>query len=262
MENEKNLNEHNLKETTEPIKTTNKAEEYKNPNLRYYELGKEVPAEAKREIQGGKLKGFTDINPMWRIKKLTEMFGPCGIGWKAPIVDKWTEPGAKGEIIANIKINLIYFDKDSKKWAEPIEGCGGSMLVSTEKGALTSNDEAYKMAYTDALSVACKMLGIGADVYFDKDRTKYDVEPDGTTPKQKSTTTAQKDKTNKSKYQTVKDLINGTSITFNDVEDWLEKKAGTNRVNNVDDKVFEAMIKAIKAKIEKERKDDQTPWDE
>ena len=29
------------------------------------------------------------------------------------------------------------------------------------------------MATTDAISVACKSLGMGADVYWDKDRTKY-----------------------------------------------------------------------------------------
>ena len=50
-------------------------------NLFFYEKGREVPANAKREIDGGRLKGKTDINPMWRIKKLTELFGPCGIGW-------------------------------------------------------------------------------------------------------------------------------------------------------------------------------------
>jgi hypothetical protein len=30
------------------------------------------------------------------------------------------------------------------------------------------------MALTDAISVACKALGMGADVYFEKDRTKYE----------------------------------------------------------------------------------------
>ena len=29
------------------------------------------------------------------------------------------------------------------------------------------------MAITDALGVACKLLGFGADVYWDNDRTKY-----------------------------------------------------------------------------------------
>ena len=51
-------------------------------NLKYYNMGREVPQEAKKNIGGGRLKGMTDINPMWRIKKLTEMFGVCGIGWK------------------------------------------------------------------------------------------------------------------------------------------------------------------------------------
>ena len=45
-------------------------------NLELYNKGRAVPEEAKKTIQAGKLKGFTDINPMWRIKTLTEMFGP------------------------------------------------------------------------------------------------------------------------------------------------------------------------------------------
>lgn len=36
------------------------------------------------------------------------------------------------------------------------------------------SDECYKMATTDALSVACKNLGIGADIYWKESKTKYD----------------------------------------------------------------------------------------
>lgn len=43
------------------------------------------------------------------------------------------------------------------------------------------DDDAYKKAYTDAISVAAKALGIGADVYFEKDVTKYDSQPVGQT---------------------------------------------------------------------------------
>ena len=35
------------------------------------------------------------------------------------------------------------------------------------------DDDAYKKAYTDAISVAAKALGVGADVYFEKDKGKY-----------------------------------------------------------------------------------------
>ena len=52
-----------------------------NDNLALYNALRVVPQTAQKEIQAGKLKGFTDINPMWRIKKLTELFGPCGFGW-------------------------------------------------------------------------------------------------------------------------------------------------------------------------------------
>ena len=67
----------------------------------------------------------------------------------------------------------------------------------------------------------------------------------------------------KTKYQIVKDLINGTSVTFADVEKWAESKAGTKQVNSIPDELFNEMIKAISAKIEKDKKgDNQTPWDE
>ena len=58
-------------------------------NLKIYEAARKVPNEALKPIQAGRLKGKSDINPMWRIKKLTEIFGPCGIGWKYTIVKQW-----------------------------------------------------------------------------------------------------------------------------------------------------------------------------
>lgn len=142
-------------------------------NLKIYEQVRSVPAEAKKNIGGGRLKGMTDINPMWRIKKLTEVFGVCGIGWKYEIVEKWIETSmAKDEITANVIINLYIRDEEGK-WSDPIPGIGGSKLVASEEKGLYVNDECYKMALTDAISVACKSLGMGADVYWDKDTTKY-----------------------------------------------------------------------------------------
>lgn len=47
------------------------------------------------------------------------------------------------------------------------------MFVSEEKSGLHVSDECYKMALTDAISVACKALGMGADIYWEKDGSKY-----------------------------------------------------------------------------------------
>ena len=149
-------------------------------NLRFYEMGRHVPQEAKKEILGGKLKGFTDVNPMFRIKKLTEMFGMCGVGWYTETTKQWTEQSGN-EVKCFCNINL-YVCTDGE-WSRPIEGTGGSSFVSATKNGLEVSDECYKMAYTDALSVACKSLGIAADVYWEKDRTKYTVDTEDAEPK-------------------------------------------------------------------------------
>lgn len=143
-------------------------------NLELYNRVRAVPDEAKKKIGGGRLSGMTDINPMWRLKKLTEEFGACGFGWYAEITKQWMEAGANSEIVAFCNINL--FVKHGDEWSKPIQGTGGSMFVAKEKNGCFTSDESLKMAYTDAISVACKALGFGADVYFEKDRSKYDTE--------------------------------------------------------------------------------------
>ena len=55
-------------------------------NLDIYNKLRNVPETAKKPIQAGRLRGKTDINPLWRLKLLTEVFGPCGIGWMYEIV--------------------------------------------------------------------------------------------------------------------------------------------------------------------------------
>ena len=65
-------------------------------NMKIYEAVRKVPDSAKKNIRGGRLKGMTDINPMWRIKALTEQFGPCGIGWKLEVSRTWQDLGADG----------------------------------------------------------------------------------------------------------------------------------------------------------------------
>lgn len=144
----------------------------KMENLTIYNKFRIVPKEAQKEITGGRLKGFTDINPMWRIKMLTDQFGMCGIGWKYEIISQELKEGANKEVAAFVTINL--FVKDDGKWSDAIPGLGGSSFVTNEKNGLYTSDECFKMAFTDALSIACKSLGMGADIYFQKDRTKYD----------------------------------------------------------------------------------------
>jgi len=140
-------------------------DELKKSNLAVWESLSRPPKEALKPIAAGRLKGKTDINPQWRYKAMTEAFGPCGVGWKYEIERLWTEPGTDGQVFAFAKVNLYTMVKEKDFWSDAIPGIGGSMLIEKESKGLHSSDEAFKMAVTDALSVAMKMLGVAAEIY-------------------------------------------------------------------------------------------------
>jgi hypothetical protein len=132
------------------------------------------PENALKKINAGRLSGKTDINPQWRLKVMTENYGECGIGWKYEIIKLWTEPGSDNQVIAFAEIKLYTFSAEFNDWSNPIPGIGGSMMLVQETKGLHTNDECYKMAVTDALSVAMKSLGVAADIYMGLwDGSKY-----------------------------------------------------------------------------------------
>jgi hypothetical protein len=127
---------------------------------------KQPPKSALKQIKGGRLKGMTDVNPQWRYQAMTETFGPCGEGWKYEIIKLWlANTTVEDQVCAFAEIALSTWSNERNGWNDPIPGIGGSMLVAKEKNGPYVSDEAYKMAVTDALSVAMKMLGMAADVY-------------------------------------------------------------------------------------------------
>lgn len=151
-------------------------------NLRFYVPGATVPAEAQKQFNNGRFKG-TDINRMWRIKTLTEMFGPCGIGWTFEIVDiQEYKHDSSDNIVLFGKGILKYRDPKTGEWSEPIIGYGGNFKFSYGK----VNDEAYKMLETDCFGTACSKLGIGASVYWSTDRSKYDMPAEDPRPEIKT----------------------------------------------------------------------------
>lgn len=139
-----------------------------------YNAVKTVPQSALKIIDFGKLKGKYDISPQWRWEILTEVYGMCGVGWYFDIVD--TEQvlvEATGETMLYVKVNL--YIKDGDEWSKPIPGYGGDFLIYKDKNGYHGNDEAFKMAVTDALGTAAKMIGVGADVYRGLQDTKINA---------------------------------------------------------------------------------------
>ncbi|KKM68128.1 hypothetical protein LCGC14_1463930, partial [marine sediment metagenome] len=141
-------------------------------NLTTWNKLRTPPSEALKEIRGGRLSGYTDISPMWRFQIMTETFGPCGIGWVYEVLRMWTDGQDKDsissapEICVFCDIRLKY--KVGDDWSEWVPGTGGSKLAAQERNGMHISDECYKMSLTDALSVAMKAIGVGADVYMGK----------------------------------------------------------------------------------------------
>ena len=122
-----------------------------------------VPVNRLKTIQFGALKGKSDINPQWRIKAMTEVYGLCGIGWYHECKDRWSEKCDNGEVLAFCEVSV--YVKDGESWSRPITGIGGNKTVSKNKNGLVPNDEGWKMAYTDALGTALKSIGVASEIY-------------------------------------------------------------------------------------------------
>ena len=150
-------------------------------NLEIWNKFNKPPLTALKKISGGRMNNKTDINPVWRMQVMTETFGPCGVGWRYTIDKLWLEPGTEEQVCAFALVTV--FVKQGGGWSEPIPGIGGSMLVEKTKSGPYTSDEAYKMAVTDALSVAFKSLGVAAEIYLGNfDGSKYLNQPKEESP--------------------------------------------------------------------------------
>ncbi len=163
-----------------PEETQEENVESIHQRMKFFGLVQDTPKEAQKSFNNGRFSG-TDINPMWRIKKLTEVFGPAGFGWWTQNVNyKFINSEQTNEVAVFCELELIVVDPDTKEKSNPIYGVGGNTFVAQRSKGPQASDEAMKMAYTDALSIACKALGFSADIYYQADKTKYtaaNVEP-------------------------------------------------------------------------------------
>ncbi len=129
-------------------------------NLRIWSaLEKTDPKHTKSFTRAGGFKG-TAMRPIWMTRRLTEQFGPCGTGWGMTKPEFQVVP-ATDETLVFCTIGLWYENVDNM-----VYGVGGDKVVTKrQSGQVFNNDEAFKSAYTDALSNAMKQIGVGADIH-------------------------------------------------------------------------------------------------
>ena len=157
-------------------------------NMQYYSAARSVPPGALKPIKGGAYgaAGLSDINPQWRIERMTELFGPCGIGWDfTPEI--WTDNGV---CYAHVTVTYRYNDG----WSKPVHGYGGTKIGNKDDSDL------IKSTVTDALGNAMRYIGIDAEVWYKPGNTseqnqfdtKFSAPPPAPDPKpQRQMATAQ-----------------------------------------------------------------------
>lgn len=125
-------------------------------NMTIYNAARSVPNGAVKKINAGAYgkAGLSDINPQWRIEKMTELFGACGDGWTWEPVEVWTD---NGFCYAHIVVKYL---TEGGEYSNPIHGYGGTVM-----GRMDDSD-LYKSTITDAVSNALRYLGIGADIWY------------------------------------------------------------------------------------------------
>lgn len=130
-------------------------------------LGKTDPAHTKGFTRGGGFKG-TAIKPMFSYRRMTEEFGPCGIGWGVGEPSFQVVPAGE-EILVFCTVSVWHGKPD-----QLVYGVGGDKAVVKQSSGLRSDDEAFKKAFTDAVTNGLKLIGVGADVHMGMfDDSKY-----------------------------------------------------------------------------------------
>lgn len=113
------------------------------------------PSQTKHFKRAGGFEG-TSIKPLYLVQKATEQWGPMGEAWGVESV----EHIISGDSVF-IKARLWYPGKIGRAF---VEHWGGDVLVKGDRNR--PNDEAFKMAFTDATGKCLVQLGFSADVHF------------------------------------------------------------------------------------------------
>jgi hypothetical protein len=123
-------------------------------------LGRTDPKHTKGFSRAGGFKG-TAIKPMWAFRRMTEEFGACGIGWGINQPAFQVVPSGDGETLVYCTVSIWHGSRD-----QIVFGVGGDKVVSKRRdGGSFSDDEAFKKSFTDAITNALKLIGVGADVH-------------------------------------------------------------------------------------------------
>ncbi len=129
---------------------------------------------AVKEITGKQYRGNSP-KPYWIVERLTDEFGPCGIGWGFQILNERFERFSETDSLHVASVRLWYVLDGVRGELEQIGQTKASYMSS--KGSFMLDEDAPKKSVTDALVKCASYLGFAGDIFSGRwDDSKYVAE--------------------------------------------------------------------------------------
>ena len=144
-------------------------------NLELWQSIEQTDPNHTSKITGKSYQG-TSPRPYYLVRKATETFGPCGIGWGFKILEEKLLEGhvIEGDtrhIIHMAKV-LVWYSWQGKRGE--VEHVGETVFCGKNKNGLFTDEDAPKKSVTDALVKALSMIGFAGDIFMGRyDDSKY-----------------------------------------------------------------------------------------
>jgi hypothetical protein len=123
----------------------------------------------------GKQYAGNSPKPYWIVERLTDEFGPCGIGWGFTILNERFERFSDTDTLHIAAVRLWYVMDGQRGELEQIGQTKASYMTGSGKFML--DEDAPKKSVTDALVKCASYLGFAGDIFSGRwDDSKYVAE--------------------------------------------------------------------------------------
>jgi len=123
---------------------------------------------AVKPITGKQYKGNSP-KPYWIVERLTDEFGPCGIGWGFTILNERMERLSDTDVL-HVAVVRMWYELEGKRG--DVEQIGQTKATywsagktKDDPGKLVVDEDAPKKSVTDALVKAASYLGFAGDIF-------------------------------------------------------------------------------------------------
>jgi hypothetical protein len=131
-------------------------------NKALWDRVKVTDPKAVKPITGKQYSGNSP-KPYWIIERLTDEFGPCGIGWGFTILNERIERFSDTDTL-HIAVVRFWYMLDSKRGE--LEQIGQTKAsYTTNAGKFMLDEDAPKKSVTDALIKCASYLGFAGDIF-------------------------------------------------------------------------------------------------